>query len=120
MEEAMGSLRGELIAKRNWLNRALDRRRIPSPARMFPCARFSRGVEERARGCREAPVARFSVAARCEGRDEMHAQPFLSDVKTIRARARRHVERGAVTDGYRADRDTVIRLLNEALATELV
>lgn len=50
----------------------------------------------------------------------MHAQPFLSDVKTIRARARRHVERGAVTDGYRADRDTVVRLLNEALATEIV
>lgn len=50
----------------------------------------------------------------------MHAQPFLSDVKTIRARARRHVERGAVTDGYRADRDTVVQLLNEALATEIV
>ena len=48
------------------------------------------------------------------------AQPFLTDIQTIRARAREHMERGAVTEGYRADRDTVLRLLNEALATEIV
>lgn len=47
-------------------------------------------------------------------------KPFLSDVKTLRARAREHIEKGAVTPGYRADRDTVIRILNEALATEIV
>jgi bacterioferritin len=45
---------------------------------------------------------------------------FLSDVKEIRRRARQHMDRGAVTEGYRADRKTVIRLLNEALATEIV
>jgi bacterioferritin len=45
---------------------------------------------------------------------------FLTDVKTLRARARKHIERGAITDGYKADRDTVIKLLNEALATEIV
>lgn len=45
---------------------------------------------------------------------------FVADVESIRARARRHIENGAVTDGYRADRETVIRVLNEALATELV
>lgn len=45
---------------------------------------------------------------------------FLSDVKTLRERARRHMERGAVTEGYGADRETVLRLLNEALATEIV
>ena len=45
---------------------------------------------------------------------------FLSDIKTLRERARRHIEQGAVTEGYRADRETVIRLLNEALATEIV
>jgi bacterioferritin len=44
----------------------------------------------------------------------------LSDIKTLRKRARHHIEEGAVTNGYAADRDTVIRLLNEALATELV
>jgi bacterioferritin len=48
------------------------------------------------------------------------AKPFLTDIKTLRERARLHIERGAVTDGYRADRETVVRLLNEALATEIV
>lgn len=44
----------------------------------------------------------------------------LTDVQTLRQRARQHVENGAVTEGYHADRETVLRLLNEALATELV
>lgn len=47
-------------------------------------------------------------------------QPFLSDIKQLRDRARKHMEKGAVTDGYKADRETVLRLLNEALATEIV
>ena len=47
-------------------------------------------------------------------------RPFLTDVKTLRARARKHIEQGAVTESYRADRKTVIKLLNEALATEIV
>ena len=47
-------------------------------------------------------------------------KPFLTDVKELRRRARSHMEHGAVTEGYRADRDTVLRLLNEALATEIV
>jgi bacterioferritin len=45
---------------------------------------------------------------------------FLSDIQTLRKRAREHIEQGAVTSGYAADRDTVLRLLNEALATEIV
>jgi bacterioferritin len=44
----------------------------------------------------------------------------LSNVADLRERARRHVEDGAVTAGYDADRTEVLRLLNEALATELV
>ncbi len=44
----------------------------------------------------------------------------LSDIKTLRARARKHIEEGAVTTGYAANREKVIGLLNEALATELV
>jgi bacterioferritin len=47
-------------------------------------------------------------------------KPFLTDVQTIRRRARKHIESGAVTEGYRADRNVVIKLLNEALATEIV
>lgn len=44
----------------------------------------------------------------------------LTDTKTLRLRARQHVEEGAVTTGYAADKEAVIQLLNEALATELV
>ena len=50
----------------------------------------------------------------------MADQPFLTDIKTLRERARQHIENGAVTEGYRADRETVVKLLNEALATEIV
>jgi bacterioferritin len=45
---------------------------------------------------------------------------FLADIGEIRRRARQHIERGAVTEGYKADRETVVKILNEALATELV
>jgi len=47
-------------------------------------------------------------------------KPFLTDIKTLRERARRHIEKGAVTEGYTADLETVTKLLNEALATEIV
>jgi bacterioferritin len=47
-------------------------------------------------------------------------KPFLTDIKTLRERARQHIENGAITEGYSADRETVIKLLNEALATEIV
>jgi len=47
-------------------------------------------------------------------------KPFLSDIQELRRRARRHIEEGAVTENYRGDRATVIKLLNEALATEIV
>ena len=45
---------------------------------------------------------------------------FVSDIEAIRQRARQHIEKGAVTEAYRGDRETVIKVLNEALATELV
>ena len=44
----------------------------------------------------------------------------LTDVKTLRARARQGIEDGAMTSGYKAKANTVIKLLNEALATEIV
>ena len=47
-------------------------------------------------------------------------QPFLADIQEIRRRAREHMEKGAVTESYKADLQTALRLLNEALATELV
>ena len=45
----------------------------------------------------------------------MPRKKFLTDIKTIRARARKHIEQGAVTEGYPAARKTIIRILNEAL-----
>jgi bacterioferritin len=45
---------------------------------------------------------------------------FISDITAVRERARRSIEDGAVTAGYKADREQVVRVLNEALATELV
>ena len=48
------------------------------------------------------------------------AGAFLSDIETLRRRAREHIAQGAVTPGYHADRDVVLKLLNEALATEII
>ena len=48
------------------------------------------------------------------------ATPFLTDIKELQRRAREHVERGAVTPAYRGDVNTAVKLLNEALATEIV
>jgi bacterioferritin len=47
-------------------------------------------------------------------------QEFVSDIEGIRKRARAHMDQGAVTPGYKADRVQVIKVLNEVLATELV
>ena len=47
-------------------------------------------------------------------------KPFLSDIQEIRRRARQHMEQGALVDNYQADLETSLRLLNEALATEIV
>ena len=50
----------------------------------------------------------------------MNTKSALSDVETLRKQARVHIEQGAVTAGYSADRTEVIKLLNDALATEIV
>jgi bacterioferritin len=57
-------------------------------------------------------------AARPKG--ETVAQPFLTDVKTLRDRARAHMDDGAVTSNYGADPEKVCSVLNQALATEIV
>ena len=43
----------------------------------------------------------------------MANKPFLTDIQTLRERARQHIENGAVTQGYTADRETVVKLLND-------
>jgi bacterioferritin len=50
----------------------------------------------------------------------MSKTPFLTDIQTLRKRARQHIDEGSVTAGYAADRDVVLKLLNDSLATEIV
>lgn len=50
----------------------------------------------------------------------MPKSSFLTDIQTLRKRARQHIEEGSVTAGYSADRKIVLKLLNDSLATELV
>ncbi len=45
---------------------------------------------------------------------------FLTDIETLRQRARAEINRGPITEAYGADRDRVLQVLNEVLATELV
>jgi bacterioferritin len=59
----------------------------------------------------------LSQEARGSGADSM---PFLTDVRTLRERARRNIEEGALTRSYQGDAQTVVRVLNDALATEIV
>ena len=48
------------------------------------------------------------------------AQPFLTDVKTLRERARKHLSDGAVTSTYKGDVKKTIEILQSVLATEIV
>jgi bacterioferritin len=57
------------------------------------------------------------MAGRSDGNVD---HPFLTDVKTLRERARRHIHDGAVTETYGGDVETACRVLNAALATEIV
>ena len=47
-------------------------------------------------------------------------KPFLTDVKTLRDRARQHLERGNVTETYKGDVNRTIEILQSVLATEIV
>lgn len=50
----------------------------------------------------------------------MTDKPVLTDIKTLRERARQHIDGGAITASYDGDRAEIVTLLNGALATELV
>jgi bacterioferritin len=49
-----------------------------------------------------------------------HDQPFLTDVKQLRERARASIEKGAITPAYKADVHQTIEILQAVLATEIV
>jgi bacterioferritin len=50
----------------------------------------------------------------------MNNQPFLTDVKELRAKARASIDKGAVTPSYLADVNQTIDILQTVLATEIV
>ena len=52
--------------------------------------------------------------------DKHLAEPFLTDVKTLREQARRHIEKGAVSRTYIGDVARTVDILQTVLATELV
>ena len=52
--------------------------------------------------------------------DNAPAKPFVMDIKRLRERARQHMTDGAVTTSYGGDTQVACRILNEALATEIV
>jgi bacterioferritin len=53
-------------------------------------------------------------------KDQSADHSFSMDLKAIRDRARSHIEEGAVTRDYKGDRKTILQLLNDSLATEIV
>lgn len=54
------------------------------------------------------------------GRADDRSKPFLTDVKTLRANARKQIDQGPITAAYDADLDRLLELLNTSLATEIV
>ena len=75
--------------------------------------------EERRRKERRKKKAGTSAGAE-RRKAERRAGAFTQDVAELRRRARLHIEKGAVTASYELDPATVIAILNEALATEIV
>ncbi len=73
-------------------------------------------------GTRDQPGAIAGDAPRnaTSAQQAPHRESVLTDVPTLRDRARKSIEDGAITQSYSADRKTVVKLLNEALATEWI
>src|SRR3546814_17730273 len=65
-------------------------------------------------------MANKAVAKKAPPATGKAATTGRTDAATLRRNARRNIDQGAITETYSADRANVIRLLNEALATEWV
>jgi bacterioferritin len=80
-----------------------------------------RNAEERRRAQRRKEKLGPAVETERRKKDRRARHgTFVQDVVELRRRARQHIEKGAVTTGYTQDPATVIAILNEALATEIV
>ena len=64
--------------------------------------------------CTKAPKT-WQDTMKAELAKEKH-RPFVADIQEIHRRAREHMENGAVTEGHKADRETIIRVLTESIA----
>jgi|ERR1700682_1122948 len=62
----------------------------------------------------------MSKSSGAQGAAPNSSSPFVMDVQKIREQARKHMEDGSVTESYRGDREAIVSLLNDALATEIV
>jgi bacterioferritin len=72
---------------------------------------------------KKAPAKKAAPATKAPSKKAVPAPktgPFLSDVTTLRARARKELDKGPVTAAYGADLDRVLSVLNTSLATEIV
>jgi len=67
-----------------------------------------------------SPRATNKTSAKTKSSNKLDPGSFLSDVKALRARARKHIEEGAVTENFSLDTKAAVSILNDALATELV
>jgi len=70
--------------------------------------------------CHQIPSVSHREGAAVKQAPARNKQAFVTDVKTLRKRARQHIEEGAVTAGYGVDTATAVKVLNDALATEIV
>src|ERR1700722_16004480 len=62
----------------------------------------------------------METRAPTEKKQNGNTQPFLTDVKTLRDRARKHITEGGVTPSYEGDVHKTIEILQAVLATEIV
>jgi len=61
------------------------------------------------------------MTSKIHGNNKMKTkQPFLTDVEELRSRARKSIDRGAVTPAYKGDVNQAIEILQSVLATEIV
>ncbi|WP_277185487.1 bacterioferritin [Caballeronia sp. BR00000012568055] len=65
-------------------------------------------------------MAKSSAAKAAPQESRESRDAFVLDLEKIRADARQHMDEGPVTSSYGADRETVLKLLNDSLATEIV
>ena len=110
---------GDLEADKNYRDKA---REFVESGRVEKAARKDdRQSEVEAQAAESAGRARAKGHDAGERRDfDTRDNPFISDVASLRQRAREKVSQGAVTGGYAANRELIIELLNTALATEVV